>query len=126
MSAHRAQHRVITLCRVLGVSPSGYYAWCTRPASKRKQRDGELLRRIRTIHLASRETYGRPRLVAELKDEGVRVGGKRVARLMRAAGIVGVSRRKQVFTTVRDRDARPPPDLVERKFAAAAPNQLWV
>jgi putative transposase len=111
---------------VLGVSPSGYYAWCKRPASQRKQRDGELLRKIRTIHLASRETYGRPRIFAELKDEGVRVGGKRVARLMRSAGIVGVSRRKQVFTTVRDRDARPAPDLVERKFAAAKPNQLWI
>jgi len=117
---------VTTQCRVLGVSPSGYYAWRKRPASLRKQRDGELLRKIRTLHAASRETYGRPRIFAELKDEGVRVGGKRVARLMRFAAIVGVSRRKKVFTTVRDRDARPAPDLVERKFAAMEPNRLWI
>jgi putative transposase len=111
---------------VLGVSPSGYYAWRKRPASLRKQRDGELLRRIRTIHAASRETYGRPRIFAELKDDGVRIGGKRVARLMCSAGIVGVSRRKKVFTTVRDRDARPAPDLVERRFTAPGPDRLWV
>jgi putative transposase len=126
VSAHQAQHRVITLCRVLGVSPSGYYAWRKRPASLRKQRDGEMLRRIRTIHAASRETYGRPRIFAELKDDGVRIGGKRVARLMRSAGIVGVSRRKKIFTTVRDRDARPAPDLVERRFTASGPDRLWV
>jgi putative transposase len=126
VSAHRAQHAVSTLCRVLGVSPSGYYAWSKRPASRRKQRDGELLRRIRTIHLASRETYGTPRVFAELKDEGERVGRKRVARLMRSAGIVGASRRKRVFTTLRDRDARPAPDLVERAFNASGPDRLWV
>jgi putative transposase len=126
VSAHQAQHRVITLCRVLGASPSGYYAWRKRPASLRKQRDGELLRRIRTIYAASRETYGRPRIFAELKDDGVRIGGKRVARLMRSAGIVGVSRRKKIFTTVRDRDAGPAPDLVERRFTAPGPDRLWV
>jgi putative transposase len=114
------------MCRVLGVSPSGYYAWRKRPASKRAQVDADLLRKIRTIHIASRETYGTPRIFAELQDEGLRVGRKRVARLMKAAGIVGVSRRRKVFTTVRDRDARPAPDLVERQFAAAGPNRLWV
>jgi putative transposase len=126
MSAHRAQHRVATMCRVLGVSPSGYYAWCKRPASARARTDGDLLRKIRTAHEASRGTYGVPRIHAELRADGVAIGRKRVARLMRQAGLVGVSRRRWIGTTVRDRDARPAPDLVERTFQAASPNRLWV
>ena len=74
----------------------------------------------------SRGTYGAPRVHAELRAEGRAVGKKRIARLMRAAGIVGVSRRRGVITTRRDRDARPAPDLVDRNFAADRPNQLWV
>jgi putative transposase len=81
---------------------------------------------MRAIHEHSRSTYGAPRIHAELEAEGIQVGRKRVARLMRAAGLVGVSRRKWMTTTVRDRDARPAPDLVERNFAAAGPNRLWV
>jgi len=114
------------MCRVLGVSPSGYYAWCKRPASARARTDGDLLRKIRTAHEASRGTYGVPRIHAELRAEGVAIGRKRVARLMRHAGLVGVSRRRWIATTVRDRDARPVPDLVERTFQAAGPNRLWV
>jgi putative transposase len=82
--------------------------------------------RIAETHRRSRETYGAPRIHAELRAQGIRVGCKRVARLMRAAGLHGVSRRNWVITTVRDREARPAPDLVERNFAAAAPNRLWV
>ena len=126
MSVHQAQHRAATTCRVLEVSSSGYYAWRKRPASKRTQADGVLLRQIRTIHETSRGTYGVPRIHAELKANGIAVGRKRIARLMQAAGIVGVSRRRFVATTVRDRDARPAPDLVQREFAAAGPNRLWV
>jgi putative transposase len=74
----------------------------------------------------SRETYGRPRIQADLIDEGIHVSDKRVARLMRERSIHGASRRKGFKTTVRDRDARPAPDLVDRKFTATAPNQLWV
>jgi len=114
------------MCRVLRVSLSGYYAWRKRPASARARADGQLLRQIRTIYETSRGTYGVPRIHAELQANGVAVGRKRVARLMRAAGIVGVSRRRFVATTVRDRDARPAPDLVQREFAAAGPNRLWV
>jgi hypothetical protein len=88
--------------------------------------DDALLRRLRTIHAVSRGTYGAPRVHAELRAEGRAVGKKRVARLMRAAGIVGVSRRRGVITTRRDRDARPAPDLVDRNFTANRPNQLWV
>jgi putative transposase len=126
MSAHQAQHRIATMSRVLGVSPSGYYAWRGRPASKRAQEDGALLRQIRTAHAASRETYGVPRVWRELREAGVVVGRDRVARLMRTAGLRGVSRRGFVVTTVRDQRARPGPDLVERQFEAKAANQLWV
>jgi len=126
VSAHRAEHRVATMCRVLGVSPSGYYAWCKRPASIRAQEDQRLLRRIRTAPAASQGTYGVPRIHADLREDGVRVGRKRVARLMRAAGIAEVSRRRFVVTTARDREARQAPDLVERAFRAAEPNRLWV
>src|ERR1700756_3065778 len=85
------------------------------------------MKRIRTIHVTSHETYGVPRVHAELRAGGQKHGRKRIARLMRAAGIVGVSRRRgTVVTTRRDKDARPAPDLVDRDFSAAAPNQLWV
>jgi putative transposase len=114
------------MCRVLGVSPAGYYAWLVRPPSKRSQEDERILERIRAIHETSRGTYGVPRMHAELAAEGIHVGRKRVWRLMRAAGLEGVSRRKKFRTTVRDRDSRPAPDLVERRFAAAGPDRLWV
>ena len=123
---HRAVHQVATLCRVLAVSASGYWGWRKRPASRRAQADGVLLRRIRTAHEASRGTYGVPRIHAELRAAGVAVSRKRVARLMRQTGLAGVSRRRFVATTVRDRDLRPAPDLVERQFAAERPNRLWV
>jgi putative transposase len=124
--AHRATHRVRGLCRVLGVSASGYYAWVGRPVSVRAQRDAELSDRIRAIHTRSRGTYGAPRVHAELVAEQISVGRKRVARLMRRACLQGVSRRKWTTTTVRNRDARPAPDLVNRTFVAAGPNRLWV
>ena len=114
------------MCRVLEVSASGYYAWRKRPASKRAQEDGVLLRRIRTIHEASRQSYGVPRVYKELRENDVEVGRDRIARLMREAGLQGISRRRFVATTRRDDAARPAPDLVERRFAATEPNQLWV
>lgn len=126
MSAHQAQHRVATMCRVLGVSPSGYYAWRQRPASQRAQTDQWLLRVIRTVHEASRGTYGVPRMYVELQEQGIRVGRKRIARLMRQAGIAGVSRRRWTRTTRRDGSSRPAPDLVDRDFTAAGPDRLWV
>jgi putative transposase len=113
------------MCRVLKVSESGYHAWRTRPASARARADLELTQRIRLIHEISDGTYGSPNIYAELKDDGVRVGRKRVARLMRQAGIVGVTRRKVHFTTVVD-GSPVAPDLVERHFEVSGPNQLWV
>jgi putative transposase len=78
------------------------------------------------IHQRSHATYGAPRVHAELRAEGIKVGRKRVARLLKKAGLVGASRRKWIHTTVRDRNARPAPDLVERNFLAPQPNRLWV
>jgi putative transposase len=126
MSAHQAEYRITTMSRVLGVSASGYYAWKRREPSKRTQANERLLERIRAHHVNSDGNYGAPRILKDLRAEGVAVGHKRVARLMRVAGLVGVSRRKGCWTTVRDRDARPAPDLVQRTFVADAPNQLWV
>jgi len=126
MKARQAVHAIATMGRVLEVSASGYYAWATRKRSARAQADARLTERIRTIHRRSRGTYGAPRIQAELIATGTPVGRKRVARLMRAAGLRGVSRRKRIVTTVRQADARPAPDLVQRAFTAAGPNQLWV
>jgi putative transposase len=111
---------------VLGVSRSGYYAWRDRPASERARRDAALSSELHVIHACTRGTYGVPRVHAELRDRGTRVGRKRVARLMRAAGLAGVSRRKGTFTTTRAKDARPVPDLVTRNFTAPGPDRLWV
>ena len=115
------------MCRVLQVSPSGYYAWLDRAPSKRSINDIVLVERIRAIHTESDATYGMPRVRAELIDQGVKVNGKRVARLMRANAIRGVSRRRGfVVTTQRDQRQRPAPDLVKREFTADGANQLWV
>jgi putative transposase len=123
---HQASYPVTTLCRVLGVSPSGYYAWSTRRPSQRAHTDEVLSGRIRAIHQRSRGTYSAPRIHAELAEEGVRVGRKRVARLLRMMGLDGVSRRRGCTTTRRSPDARPAPDLVERNFAATGPDRLSV
>ena len=93
MQQEQAAHDVATMCRVLGVSPSGYYAWRHRPPSARARTDQALLEQIRAIHAQSRQTYGAPRVHAELRDAGVRCGQKRVARLMRQTGLEGAHRR---------------------------------
>jgi putative transposase len=114
------------MCRVFGVSSSGFYAWTKRGPSARAIEDARLTARIRVFHARSKGRYGAPNIHADLRDEGTRVGKKRVARLMKADGLQGVSRRKWVATTTRDADAQGAPDLVERRFVAEAPNQLWV
>lgn len=126
MKAHQAAHSIPTMCRVLAVSASGYYAWVKRRPSRRTIDDGRLLEQIRHFHHASRGTYGTPRLHRDLRAAGVRVGRKRVARLLKAAGLRGVSRRKWITTTMRAPHARPAPDLVQRRFTATGANQLWV
>lgn len=126
MKANQAFYPIRVMCRVLGLSSSGYYAWLNRPLSDRARRDRELEARIVKIWKENREVYGRPRIHEDLKAQGERVAGKRVARLMKKLEIVGASRRKGTFTTQRDRDARPAPDLVDRNFTADRPDQLWV
>jgi len=126
MKAHQAAHSIAILCRVLAVSPSGYYAWRRRRPSVRAAQDRVLKTRIAAIHRASRGTYGAPRIHAELADSSVRVGRKRVARLMREAQVQGVSRRRRVRTTVRAAHASVAADLVRRIFRADGPNRLWV
>jgi putative transposase len=127
MSANQASFPIAVMARVLGVSESGFHAWRQRPASAHAAADAALLKRVRTIHASSRETYGAPRVHAELRAGGERHGRKRIARLMREAGLVGASRRRGgVTTTRRDQDARPAPDLVDRNFVASGPNELWV
>ncbi len=126
MQREKAQHAVTRMSRALGVSPSGYYAWRERPPSARAQADQRLLDQIRTSHARSRQTYGAPRIHADLRETGVRCGRKRVARLMRQAGLAGASRRRAGRTTVQDRTATPAPDLVGRDFTADRPDRLWV
>lgn len=126
MKQNQAHFPVRAMCHVLGLSPSGYYAWLKRAPSARSVKDQELLREIKRIHDFSRQTYGRPRVHAELIEEGHVVSPQRVGRLMRLGGLRGVSRRRKWRTTVRDEHARPAPDLVERDFTATGPDQLWM
>lgn len=126
MTDHQAEHSVRMMCRLLAVSPSGYYAWRARPMSLRAREDVVLSAQLERAHTASHGTYGAPRLHAELAADGVHVGKKRVARLMRAAKLVGISPRKWTTTTVRDSGARPSDDLVKRVFTATKADQLWV
>jgi putative transposase len=127
VNANQAGVSVRTLCRVLQVSASGYYTWRDRPPSRRAIDNAVLTERIRAVHASSDATYGMPRVRAELIDQGVAVSRQRVARLMRAAHIRGVSRRRAfVVTTRRDKDKQPAPDLVKREFKAEGANQLWV
>ena len=127
MSANQAEFPIATMARVLGVSESGYHAWRGRAPSTHAVEDKMLLKRVRTVHATSRETYGSPRIHAELQATGSRHGRKRIARLMRGAGLTGASRRRKgVTTTRRDKDARPAPDLVDRDFTAVGPDKLWV
>lgn len=113
------------MCRATGFSPSGYYAWLKREPSERAKADAVLTERIREIHVEARGTYGVPRVHAVLAAEAVHVGRKRVARLMKCAGLEGVSRRRK-YRSTRDKDAQTAPDLVDRDFTATHPNQLWV
>lgn len=122
----KANHPVRRLCQILGVAASGYWAWRKRGPSARAQADARLSAQIRTAHQASRGTYGAPRIHATLAAEGTPCGRKRIARLMRAAGLSGCHRRRPIHTTVRNPQAEAAPDLVQRQFVASAPNQLWI
>ncbi len=126
LSAEKANHAVAVLCRILGVSRSGYYAWAARPPSQRSIDDASLTQEIVSIHEASRTTYGAPRIHAALRYEGHRCSKKRVARLMRTACIQGVPTRRRYRTTRRAKGVAPAPDLLQRAFTAPAPDRVWV
>jgi putative transposase len=127
IDAERTRLPVSQLCRVLGVSRAGYYAWKTRPPSARAAAEQQLLELIGQLHQRSRGTYGAPRVHAELRlDHGVHVGRKRVVRLMRTAGLQGCHRRRRRGLTRRDPTAAPAPDLVSRHFDTDRPDRLWV
>jgi putative transposase len=118
---------VARLCRALGVSRAGYYAWKQRRTSPRAQADAVLTAEIRAVHARSRQTYGAPRIHADLAARGIAVGRKRVARLMRTSQLRGCGRpRRGTRTTVADLAATPAPNLVARRFSPVAPNHLWV
>jgi putative transposase len=124
--AEKDHHDVSLLARVLGVSRQGYYAWVKHGPSRRAVEDAQLTAKIRHHHAASDEIYGAPRIHADLREiDGIHIGRKRVARLMRAAGLAGVSRRKGCRTTITDRRAVAANDLVHRRFTATEPNRIW-
>lgn len=125
MTANQAGYSIQLMSRTLGVSRSGFYACHRRPPSIRHLADEELSKRIAVIHKSLKETYGAPRIHAELVEGGVQVGRKRIERLMKAKVLKGVSRSKFVVTTERNPRARPASDLVDRNFYADAPNVLW-
>jgi putative transposase len=125
VKAHQAEHAITLMCRVLGLSRAGYYAWLSREPSTRAKQDVQLRARIRAIHEESRGTYGVPRVHAELRADGELVSRKRVARLMREDKLAGVSRRRFTTTTTRGEGA-PAPDLVDRNFKVDGPDRLWV
>lgn len=126
IAAERANHQVATLCRVLGVSRSGFYAHAIRPPSARAVADAELASEIARVHAASRGTYGAPRIHAELAWSGRRVARKRVARLMRQTRLQGVPTRRRYRTTRVAPGVAPAPDRLDRRFAAPAPDRVWV
>ena len=128
VEAEAAAFPVSLLCRVVGVTRQGFYAWKRRPPSSRELADQVLAERIKVIHAESEQIYGAPRIYSELKlGDGIQVGTKRVARLMRQLGIRGADGRRGGYrTTVRDPKRSSAPDLVDRDFARAEPNRLWV
>lgn len=127
IEANRDQVKVKNACRILGVSRSGYYAWRDRKPSARKQRDDDLRAQIKAIWVESNRLYGSPRIHAVLQDLGERVSRKRVARLMREAGIAGRGpRRKRVKTTQSDASHPVQPNYLNRDFKANKPNQKWL
>ena len=126
MKREKVHYSVATLCRVLGISTSGFWAWLDREPSQRAGHDAVLLEQIATIHTASRGTYGAPRIHAQLRHDGGHCSRKRVARLMRQAELGGCHRRRFKVTTRARKGAGLAPDLVKRVFHADAPNRLWL
>jgi putative transposase len=126
IAAYRTEFRVWSLCRVLGVSRSGFYAWARRPSPRQAERNDALLVHIRAAHVASRRTYGAPRVHQELRAWGVRAGRHRIARLMRREGIVACTERRFRWTATARAELPAAPDRLRRDFTAEAPDRCWV
>jgi putative transposase len=127
IAAKRTEHSIALMCRVLEVSRSGYHAWMLRPLSPRGVEDARLTKRICELFPKRRGAYGSPRIWSDLViDDGERISRKRVERLMRLAGLSASPTKKWRGTTIRVPGVRVADDLVDRKFAAGAPNRVWV
>jgi putative transposase len=124
---HRQEFKITMMCRVLKVSRSGYYAWCKRPVSEREMANQKLTEQIEEIHQESRQTYGSPRIQAELADQEIKCGHNRVARLMRQAGLRAKQKRKFKVTTTDSAHNYPvAPNRLDQDFQASQPNKKWV
>lgn len=126
IEAEKACYPVRVLCRALQVSRAGFYAWRRRPESRRAREDRRLRLLVREAHERGRKTYGSPRVHRELLAQGIANSRKRVVRLMQEEGLVGRPRRRFKHTTDSHHDQPVAPNLLDRQFAAAAPNQRWV
>jgi len=123
---HAKRYRVRKLCQTLGVSRSGYYAWWARALSQREWVDAILIDKIRTVHRLSDGTYGSPRVQAQLRAQGERYSRRRIARLMRKAGLVGIATRRRRRSARAKRKGYFAPNLLARQFSSDKPNQRWV
>jgi len=126
MHAHQGRYHVSMMCEYLNVSKAGYYAWRQRKQSNRRKADIELLKSIKRLHIKSRTHYGQPRILRDLKDEGVLTSSKRIARLMRFAGIKGKKRCKSRASSYPAGTIPAAPNVLNRQFAVSQPNRAWV
>src|SRR5215469_11040148 len=126
IAEHRQEYAITTMCRVLSVSVSGYYAWCKRVPSRHRREDAHLTERVKAAFQANRGVYGSPRVHAELQAQGISCGRKRVARLMREQGLAARRPRHRTSTTHSDPDAQVAPNLLQRDFQADEPDTKWM
>jgi transposase InsO family protein len=127
MHNHENEFRIATMCRVLTVSRSAYYQWRSLQSSfsERQRNNADVLENIRTIHAQSKQTYGSPRVTAQLRREGMQVNEKRVAKLMRDNALRAKTKKRFTVTTNSTKTKNASPNLVKQEFRAARPNQLW-
>jgi hypothetical protein len=123
---NKQEFPVVVMCRVLEVSESGFYTWRKRPTCRRRREDAQLTCHIRQVFCSHRERYGSPRIHADLHEQGIRCSRKRIARLMREAGMSAKRKRRRVVTTKRDATHPVAPNLLKREFVATEPNKKWV